>query len=406
MRIFKWIGIVLTIGVFGVGVGLGLGLTSNLPGGGPLGWLGKSAGAPALAQQNRRTAPAVPNQAGSRRSVRHTIVVDVAQQVSPAVVSIGVTKKTIARQYYDLGSDLFFSPYILGPQRQSFPYLGSGFIIDKQGHVLTNYHVVEDSDEIFVTLTDRRTYPAQLLDADRFVDVALLKIENLKSGDNLPVIPLGRSDDIMIGETVLAIGNPFGPLIADPRPSVSQGVVSAVQRSFKAEMDGRVYQDMIQTDAAINPGNSGGPLVNLDGEVIGINTFIFSRSGDSSSVGFSIPINRAARIADEIIRHGKVRSLRKDFEVIKLTPFYKQALGITLDRGALVHAVDAKGPAQRAGLRPGDVIIRADDKEIGDDADLISYFLTRTVGETVRLRVVREGREVDINYQITEGSSS
>lgn len=405
MRFLKWLGIALSIGIFGVGLGIGLGLTQRQPDAAHVAPSLNRLLSPAQARAEQDSAP-LPGQPGTKRSVRHTIIVDVAQRISPAVVSIGVTKKTISRQFYDFGGDLFFSPYILGPQRQNFPYLGSGFIIDKKGHVLTNYHVVEDSDEIFVTLTDRRTFPAKLLDADRFVDVALLQIEKLSTDETLPAIPLGNSSDIMIGETVLAIGNPFGPLIADPRPSVSMGVVSAVNRSFKAN-EGRIYQDMIQTDAAINPGNSGGPLVNLDGEAVGINTFIFSRSGDSSSVGFSIPINRAARIADEIIRFGKVRSIRKDFDVIKLTPFYKQALGITsIDSGALVHAIDENGPAQRAGLEPGDVIVHADEKAIEDDADLIGYFLTRTVGETVRLRVIRQNKEIELNYQITEGSSS
>ena len=212
------------------------------------------------------------------RSNRHTIVVDVAQRVSPAVVSISVTKITGERQWDMFGGE-FFAPYNLIMRERNFPYLGSGFVIDQSGRTLTNYHVVEDSSAITITLPDGRSFKAKLLDADSYLDIALLQIEGLKPGDKLPTIPLGDSNSMMIGESVLAIGNPYGPLLADPRPSVSVGVVSAVNRSFRGQQQSHIYQDMIQTDAAINPGNSGGPLINLDGEAIGINTFIFSRSG-------------------------------------------------------------------------------------------------------------------------------
>ena len=404
MRLFKWLGIIAAFGALGLGLGLGLNLAqySQIKNDVAriIGW---SPGAKAVAQATGlHTAPTNP----LRRSARHTIVVDIAQAVSPAVVSIGVTKTTYVRQYNDFGGDLFFSPYILGKSDQKFPYLGSGFIIDKKGHVITNYHVVEDSNSINVTLTDKRTFQARLLDADRYVDVALLQIEGLKGTEDLPTIPMGNSNDIMIGETVLAVGNPFGPLIADPRPSVSVGVVSAVQRTFKADEQSRIYQDMIQTDAAINPGNSGGPLINLDGEVIGINTFILSRSGDSSSVGFSIPINRATKVVEEILRFGKIRSIRLDFEVTRLTPYIIHTLNLAIKSGALVRQIDTDGPARKAGLEPGDVIVRADDKEIQNETDLLTYFLTRTVGEAIKLRVIRDGKPLDLHYQIIEGSSS
>jgi serine protease Do len=183
------------------------------------------------------------------------------------------------------------------------------------------------------------------------------------------------------------------------------GVISAVKRSFRVDEKVRVYQDMIQTDAAINPGNSGGPLINLDGQAIGINTFIFSRSGDSSSVGFSIPINRAHRIADEIIRYGKIRTLGLDFNVMSVTPYIAQRLGLSVKSGAIVRDVAQDGPAQRAGLRERDVIVRADDKEISDETDLLAYFLTRTVGERVKLRVLRDGAPIELLYQINEGRS-
>jgi serine protease Do len=348
------------------------------------------------------TSTTPPRAARAANSNRHTIIVDVAQSVSPAVVSIGVTKTTYVRQYDPFGGDLFFTPYLISPLKQNFPYLGSGFIIDKQGHVVTNYHVVENSTSIYVTLTDKRTYPAKLLDADRFVDIALLQIQNLKGDEDLPVIAIGDSSDIMIGETVLAIGNPFGPLIADPRPSVSVGVVSAVNRTFNDLQHERIYQDMIQTDAAINPGNSGGPLVNLDRQAIGINTFIFSSSGESASVGFSIPISRVMKTVDEILRYGKVRALRSDFEYVTVTPYLVQALTLDVKSGVLIKSVDVGGPADRAGLQPGDVILAVNDKDMKTAEDLLSMLLAHSVGDQLKLTVVRQGQRRQLNYTLQE----
>ena len=403
MKWSKWVGLFLGLGIFGLSLGVGLNLFPRRGENSLVRAVHEAFGAKALAQ----AALPFTSPGPGRASNRHTVIVDIAHNVSPAVVSIGVTKTTYMRQYNNpFDGDLFFPPYNLGPRTQDFPYLGSGFIMDKRGHVLTNYHVVEDASSITVTLTDKRTFNAKLLDADRFVDIALLHIEGLSAAENLPVIPLGNSDGILIGETVLAVGNPFGPLIADPRPSVSMGVISAVKRSFRVDEKERVYSDMIQTDAAINPGNSGGPLINLDGQAIGINTFIFSRSGDSSSVGFSIPINRAHRIADEIIRYGKIRTLGLDFKVLSVTPYIAQRLGLSVKSGAIVRDVAQDGPAQRAGLRERDVIVRADEKEITDETDLLAYFLTRTVGERVKLRVLRNGAPIELIYQINEGRSA
>lgn len=335
---------------------------------------------------------------------RHTIVVDVARRVSPAVVSIGVTKLTGERQW-DLFGGEFFSPYSLIMRERDFPYLGSGFIIDQQGRTLTNYHVVQDSSAIAITLTDGRKFKARLLDADSFVDVALLQIDGLAKGEKLPTIPLGDSDQIMIGESVLAIGNPYGPLLADPRPSVSLGVVSAVNRSFRGQRQSHIYQDMIQTDAAINPGNSGGPLINLDGQAIGINTFIFSRSGGSENVGFSIPSNRVKRVVDEILKYGKVRAIRLDFEFADLTPNVVQMLGLKVSKGALVTDLVAGGPAEKAGLRRGDVIVAINGKPVRDTSDLVDQFLSRTVGEKFTVTVQRGGKPIDLTYKIEEGGA-
>ena len=335
-------------------------------------------------------------------SSRHTIVVDVARQVSPAVVSIGVTRTTYRRLYDPFGGDFFFAPYSIRPVREHLPYLGSGFIIDDEGHIVTNWHVVEDANEINVTLTDHRTYPAKLLDADTYVDIALLKIEGLKEDELLPYARLGDSDDIMIGETVLAIGNPFGPMLADPQPSVSMGVVSAVRRSFRVGTGGnqKIYEDAIQTDAAINPGNSGGPLINLDGEVVGINTFIFSRSGDSASVGFSTPINRAARIVNEIKEYGELRQMRIDFKTVSLTPYLVDIYALSVRSGAMVYEVDRDGPAYRSGLRPGDVIVDVEGKLIRGKEDVRDQMLARTIGENLKITIIRDDERKNLNYTI------
>ncbi len=395
MRWMKWLGVMIGLGVFGFGLGAGLNLTRTRP---AVNARGPLAGFNLVSDARAAVA--------AGESVRHTRNVDIAREVSPAVVSIGVTKTTYGRQYNRFYDDLFFAPYRFGPRTENLPYLGSGFIMDEQGHVVTNYHVVEDADSINITLTDQRMFSAELLDADVYVDVALLKIEKLGQGEELPVIKLGDSDDIMIGEPVLAIGNPFGPLIEDPRPSVSAGVISALNRSFRPQSSRgyqRTYEHMIQTDAAINPGNSGGPLINMDAEVIGINTFIFSRSGDSSSVGFSIPINRAKRVAEEIMRYGELRALRIDLEVLSLTPPIIQMLRLQAREGALVRAIDIGGPAERAGLEPGDVIVAVDDIEIRNKNDFDGTFRTRTVGEKMGLIVIRGDQRLDLEYMIEEG---
>ena len=210
-----------------------------------------------------------------------------AEKVSPAVVSVGGTETRLyRRRLYDPFFDEFIVPFNPYPKTTKIPYRGTGFIVKVEGdtgYVVTNYHVIHELKTVFITLPDRREISAEVLDADMVVDVALLKIK----GDNLPVIKMGDSDKLRIGEWVLALGNPFGNWIEDPHPTVTVGVVSALNRSFNPDYSNsepnsiRVYQGMIQTDAAINPGNSGGPLVNIRGEIIGINTFIFSRVGGS-----------------------------------------------------------------------------------------------------------------------------
>lgn len=333
---------------------------------------------------------------------RRTPVVNVAEQISPAVVTIGAIRTAYARRFDPMFNN-FFAPYIVYPYKEKLPYLGSGFIINSEGYVLTNYHVIEGAEKVLVTLMDGRELEAEVLDADQVVDVALLKIK--EEGD-YPSCQLGDSSDLLIGESVVAIGNPFGNLIEDSHPTVTAGVVSAINRSFKPESSSyRVYSDMIQTDAAINPGNSGGPLVNMAGEVIGINTFIVSRSGASHGIGMAIPINKARSVAKEIIKFGRIRPLWRDFDCINITPHLQSVLDAPDRKGVVIRRMEREGPAQKSGLEVGDIIKKVNEKEVNKCTDLIAYFSSYQVGDLLELQILRDGKVKTIEYTIEEFKS-
>lgn len=316
-------------------------------------------------------------------------------RVSPAVLSIGAIKRAVV---VDPFVD-FFNPFVdrrrISTVRQRTPYLGSGFLVDKAGHILTNYHVIEDSEEVFVTLQSGRQVNAEILGADRFADMALLRID--VPADELPSpLEWGDSDELQIGESVMAFGNPFGNLIEDPRPSVTQGVVSALHRSFRPDQRAqRVYANMIQTDAAINPGNSGGPLVDETGRVVGINTFIFSNSGGNIGLGFAIPINRARQFFDEIRQHGRVRPMLVDFDVMGVPRTSRI-------RGVMVRAMSDNGSAVRAGLEVGDIIVTVDGREVSSRDEFLLILASRQVGDKLNLRVWRAGEIIEVPYTIVE----
>ncbi len=330
--------------------------------------------------------------------LRRTRVVEAAELVSPSVVTIQAIVSQLVRHpvLYQSIPHWFWS-------QEQVPSLGSGLIVSEDGYILTNHHVVKDASRIFVTLPDGRQAEAKMLDADTVVDIAVLKVE----GSNLPAAKLGSVDDLMIGEWALAIGNPFGAFEDDPQPSVSIGVVSATNRYFRPESAGgepRIYQDMIQTDAAINPGNSGGALANLLGEVIGINTSIYSQSGGSDGIGFAIPIDRAIAVYQEVRQHGRVRTLWLDFDLRSLTQSGASDLGIPSDtRGAVVWELVKGGAAHRAGLEPGDVIVRADKKSIVDTESFYAYFWTLQVGAEMEIEILRGSETVTVNYVVEEG---
>jgi len=317
-------------------------------------------------------------------------IADVAHRVSPSVVSVGAVKRVMVP---DPSYNAFFNNFGMRSARAREPFMGSGAIIDEGGLIVTNYHVIEDSEEVFVTLSDAREFPATIVARDPYIDIALLRID----APGLPApLALGDADTLQIGETVIALGNPFGPLIADPRPTVTVGVVSALNRTFRPDVEHRrVYHNMIQTDAAINPGNSGGPLVDGNGALIGINTFIMTRSGGSQGIGFAIPITRVKSMLEEIRVHGRLRPIMLDFDLSTV----RNRAG---DGGALVEHVYDDGPAEAADLRVGDVIIGAMGRDVGSREDLILLLASRQVGDGIELKVWRDGATVDKQYEVSE----
>ena len=311
------------------------------------------------------------------QDTRATAIVRAARRAAPAVVSVN----TLRARQVRAGSiwDRLFS----GGGLQRVPGLGSGFVIHGDGLVLTNEHVVRQAESIHVTLPDGRTFEGGVLGIDEVNDLALLRIDPesaLNEGPGeagpLPVAPLGDSDDLLIGEWVVAIGNPFGFQLANTEPTVTAGVVSGVGRNIASQQDeGGFYLDMIQTDASINPGNSGGPLVNALGEVIGVNSSILSTTGGSEGLGFAIPINRARRIALDLLDDGRVRRPWVGLDVEPVTDGT-----LPRSRRVRVSAVTPGSPAERAGLRPGTVIRSAGGRPLRSPLDWQAALLDAEVG--------------------------
>lgn len=283
----------------------------------------------------------------------------------------------------------FFGPQ--GPAR-GMPRrsLGSGFIFDKAGFILTNNHVIENADEIHVKLNSGEEFDAVVVGRDPKTDIAVLKIE---ADHDLQAIPFGDSEALKVGEWVMAIGNPFGLDF-----SVTAGIVSAKGR-FIGQGN---YDDFIQTDAPINPGNSGGPLIDLDGQVVGINTSIFSRSGGNIGIGFAIPINLARHLIPQLQENGKVTRGWMGVMIQKVTPDIAESLGMDKASGALVADVVNDGPAEKAGLQVGDVILSFAGKEVAESTDLPLLVAQQTIGETVEVVVVRDGAEETLALDIGE----
>ncbi|MEO5813950.1 MAG: trypsin-like peptidase domain-containing protein [Gemmatimonadaceae bacterium] len=348
-----------------------------------------SSGAPAesAAQATRATEAARPaTVAASRR----TAITDAVAKVAPAVVT--VQTEAIQR----VAADPFESFFGGRPSTRSSAGLGTGFIIRANGLIVTNAHVVAGATSITVMLRDGTTYPATLVGTDETNDLAVLRVK----ATNLPVAPLGDSDNLLVGEWAIAIGNPYGFMLGNSEPSVTAGVISGVGRNLVARGEGTsAYFDMIQTDASINPGNSGGPLVSADGDVIGVNSSIYSTSGGSIGLGFAIPINRARRVADDLVEHGRVR---RPWIGVRLEQPRSDNPRDYIALGARVAAVTPGSPAQRAGIRVGDVLLREKSRSIRNRFDWDAALLDLRVGEEVSLVVRRGGSEVPVAVTIAD----
>ncbi len=325
----------------------------------------------------------------------------IVKRVSSSVVNISVEKSVKASERGGEGPDpfddeffrRFFQPRIPPPRDFKQRGLGSGTIVDKQGYVLTNNHVVADADKIMVKLPDERQFEAKLVGRDPASDIAVIKIE----GSDLPLAKLGNSDEIDVGESVMAIGNPFGL-----EQTITAGIVSAKGRSQVGVTD---YEDFIQTDASINPGNSGGPLINLKGEVIGVNTAIFSRSGGNMGIGFSIPINEAREIMTALIATGKVTRGFLGVVIQDITPEIAGALGVKAGEGVLVANVGPNTPATRSGIKQGDVIVSFRGQPV-KSVNGLRYAVARVKpGETVPAEVLTDGKRHTVNIKIEEQPS-
>lgn len=324
---------------------------------------------------------------------RNTLIVNAVSRVASSVVSIAVVSTLVERR--SLFDDPFFGefwgfflpPFYLEREVHS---LGSGFFIDSHGHILTNAHVVKDAKRIIVTTIEGESYSAKVVGLSEKFDIAVIKIDK----QNTPVPPIGNSDNLLIGEWVIALGNPFGFLLEDPQPTVTVGVISATKRSIKGYGTERYYRNLIQTDAAINPGNSGGPLANILGEVIGVNTFILSKSGGSEGIGFAIPINTALKIAQEIIKNSVVREGYLGIKIQDLTEELKEGLGF-YGKGVLVTSVDPEGPC-RGKLKEGDIILEVNGYKIRNVRDYEDFFYTLLPEEKISLKIWQSGKVFDV----------
>jgi serine protease Do len=333
---------------------------------------------------------------------RENAITRTVKRISPAIVGINVEE---VREYQDpfsfFDNDPFFKQFFGNrpPQKQVVKGLGSGFIVSSDGYILTNDHVAGNATKISVTLTSGETVEAKLIGSDRNSDVAVLKIEK----DNLEFARLGNSDDVIIGEWVIALGNPFGLFEINDKPTVTVGVVSATDMKVNADGN-RVYKDMIQTDASINTGNSGGPLVNAEGDVIGMNTIIFTGgqfNSGSIGVGFSISINRVKKIMEEIKTKGKIeRTFNVGFRIQAVDERIAKYLGLEKPIGVVVTEVQRGGISDIAGLKAEDVVIEANNEKIRNEQDLIFVINDLENGDMLKMKILRGGSEREIEFEL------
>jgi len=308
-----------------------------------------------------------------------------AKRAAPAVVSITTTQ---ARTAHPLANDPWFR-FFYGDREDNSPQmgLGSGVIVSPEGYILTNNHVVEGAQEIEVTLSDSRRTTAKVIGTDPDTDLAVLRI----TLDRLPVIAMGNSDTVQVGDKVLAIGNPFGV-----GQTVTGGIISALGRN---QLGINTFENFIQTDAAINPGNSGGALVDVNGSLLGINTAIYSRSGGNMGIGFAIPVNTARQVLEGLVRDGQVTRGWIGVEPIELNADLAETFGIKQTEGVIITGVLQNGPAFKAGLKPGDVLLAVGEKDVRNVSELLTLIAAQTPGSAVKMRIKR--RDADLSLDVT-----
>ena len=327
---------------------------------------------------------------------RETAITRAIEKVGPAVASINVEQHISSVSY-----DPFFGfmyPREIYPMKSS----GSGVVISPDGFVMTNHHVIENADKITVTLSGGDEYEAEIIGSDETSDLALIKL----SGSDFPYAELANSDDLLIGEWVIALGNPFELFSISNKPSASVGIISATNMDFGMQKSGKVLQDMIQTDAAINPGNSGGPLVNAMGQVIGINTFIFTdyeHFRGSVGIGFAIPINSARRIAEELRMTGEIdRGYSTGLIVQSVTRSISRYLDIPFVKGVIIVEINQGSPADMTGLEPGDVILSVNGEDVNKPSDIRTVILENDLrsGDKVTLQIFRNGNYKKVKMRL------
>jgi serine protease Do len=332
----------------------------------------------------------VKNQANNLiSSSRENILTNTVKNVSSTIVGINVTET----RYYRDPFSFFFENRVYEKQ---IPGVGSGAIVSSDGYILTNDHVVGNADEIIVTMTDGTEYDASLVGTDKSSDIALLKIE----AANLPHLKFGNSDDILIGEWVIALGNPFGLFEINDKPTVTVGVVSSVGMNLGVIKE-RYYLNMIQTDASINSGNSGGPLVNSIGEMIGMNTIIWTEGAGSVGVGFAIPINTINNIVKELKANGKVkRDFWTGISIHSIDEGIAKYYNLPNTYGVIITKVEGRSPGSKAGLEPGDVILEINGTKVTGENSIVYVLHQARTNDQIELKVLRNNNQLNVNLKL------
>jgi Do/DeqQ family serine protease len=340
----------------------------------------------------------MPKQAGG---IPDSPFVRVAEQVTASVVNISTVStgksRTPSEQFRPFGNDPFFRDFFDRffegmPRRRQQTSLGSGLIIDKSGLILTNNHVIKDADEITVKFANKQEARGKVVGVDPKTDLAVIRVS---AKEDLPVAALGNSDALHVGEWAIAIGNPFGL-----DHTLTVGVISATGRS---EVGIAAYENFIQTDASINPGNSGGPLLNIRGEVIGINTAIVA---SAQGIGFAIPVNMARKVMDDLVKKGKVTRGWLGVGIQPLTPELAKSFGVSADEGVLVNQVMPKSPAESAGMKAGDLIVGVDGKPVKDPRQLQQIIAEAEIGKSIEITILRDKGKRTLKVQVSEMPAS